>query len=149
MRTYSRIAHNFCWKGLKAVVLKYVQQCDICQRNKADTRKPEGLLEPLDVPEAIWSDISMDFVVGLPKSAGKDVVMVVVDRLTKYNHFIAISNPFTAKVVADTFIRNIVRLHGVPQSIFSDRDKVFMSRFWQEIFHQMGTKLRMSLSPRN
>ena len=79
LRTYSRIARNFCWKGLKAAVLKYVQQCDVYQRNKADTRKPGGLLEPLDVPKTIWSDISMDFVEGLPKSSGKDVVMVVVD----------------------------------------------------------------------
>lgn len=144
LRTYSRLTQIFYWRGMKAAVLRYVQQCDICQRNKADTRMPSGLLEPLKIPDVIWADISMDFVEGLPRSAGKDVVMVVVDRLSKYSHFIALSHPFTAKSVAEAFIRQVVRLHGVPQSIVSDRDKIFMSHFWQELFRQMGTKMCMS-----
>jgi len=86
----------------------------------------------------------MDFITRLPKVAGADTVMVVVDRLTKYAHFIALRHPFTAKEVAEVFIKEIVRLHGFPRSIVSDRDRVFMSNFWQDLFKLSGTTLKFS-----
>jgi hypothetical protein len=86
----------------------------------------------------------MDFIGGLPKVQGVDTVMVVVDRLTKYAHFIPISHPYTAKDITDVFIKEVVKLHGFPGSIVSARDKVFISNFWSELFKQAGTRLKYS-----
>ncbi|XP_073121438.1 uncharacterized protein [Henckelia pumila] len=115
LRTLKRVAGNFYWVGMKADVLKMVAECDICQRQKYQATKPSGLLQPLPIPELVWEDVSLDFIVGLPKSRGFDVIMVVVDRLSKYSHFILHKHPFNAKGVAENFIKEIVRLHGVPR----------------------------------
>lgn len=76
----------------------------------------------------------MDFIEGLPKVQGVDTVMVVMDSLTKYAHFLPISHPYTVKEIAELFIQEVVRLHGFPSSIVSDRDKVFLSNFWSGLF---------------
>ena len=107
---------------------------------------PASLLQPLPVPTRVWSDISMDFIEGLHPSHGHTTIMVVVDRLTKFAHFIGLSHPCTALLVAKTFISHIVRLHGNPTSIVSDRDRVFISSLWKALFQLSGTKLFMSSS---
>ncbi|KAM0042733.1 putative nucleotidyltransferase, Ribonuclease H [Helianthus debilis subsp. tardiflorus] len=143
-RTYRRLAANVYWPGMTTTVKQYIRACDICQRCKASSVLPGGLLQPLAIPEAIWEDLSMDFIVGLPPSKGFTVVLVVVDRLSKYAHFILLKHPYTAKSVAEVFVKEVIRHHGVPKSIVSDRDPLFISKFWQEIFRSMGTKLNMS-----
>lgn len=143
-RTYHRLAQIFWWAGLRGDVRQFVRECDVCQRNKADLRKPAGLLTPLPIPDTIWADISMDFVEGLPRSNGRDVIFVVVDRLSKYAHFMTLAPPFSAKDVAREFVKGVVKLHGIPASIVSDRDKVFLSLFWRELFRLQGTELKTS-----
>jgi len=104
------------------------------------------MLQPLPIPSKPWTDISLDFVESLPKSHGFDVIMVVVDRLTKFVHFMPLSHPYTASKVATVFMKEIYKLHGMPQSIVSDRDIVFTSKFWQELFRLQGSTLTMSLA---
>lgn len=86
----------------------------------------------------------MDFIEGLPKSEGNSVIFVVVDKLSKYAHFMALSHPFNAQIVAMVFMDNVFKLHRIPDSIISDRDKVFTSAFWKELFKQIGTTLSYS-----
>lgn len=145
-KTLSRIKLSFWWPNMRRVVKEFLQQCETCQRYKTDCMKPAGLLQPLPIPNQMWIEVSMDFIEGLPLSNGYSVIMVVVDRLTKYAHFVALKHPYTAVTVAKAFIANVVRLHGVPTSIVSDRDKVFISSFWQTLFQLQGTKLCMSSS---
>ena len=99
-RTLKRLAANFHWVGMKRDVQHYIQQCDVCQCNKHDTMTPAGLLQLLPISDRVWEDVSMDFIDGLPASNGFSVILVVVDRLSKYDHFIALKHPYLAKGVA-------------------------------------------------
>src|SRR4051812_2681644 len=96
------------------------------------------------VPSQVWTDISMDFIEGLPKVGGKSVILTVADRFSKYAHFIALGHPYTAASVARAFFDGIVLLHGFTSSIVSDRDPVFTGHVWRDLFRPAGVKLRMS-----
>ncbi|KAL0560863.1 hypothetical protein IC582_001277 [Cucumis melo] len=144
LRTYERMSGELFWKGMKADIKKYVEQCGICQRNKSEATKPAGVLQPLPIPDRILEDWTMDFIEGLPKAGSMNVIMVVVDRLSKYAYFVTMKHPFSAKQVAIEFIDKIVRRHGIPKSIISDRDKIFLSNFWKELFYAMDTILKRS-----
>ena len=115
-------------------VKDFIKNCDVCQCFKSDNTRPTGLLQPLPISTKIWTDISMDFVEGLPLSYDKNVIMVMVDRLSKYAHFLPLKHPFIALTVAQVFLEQIVRLHGMPASIVSDRDKIFISLFRKTLF---------------
>jgi len=104
------------------------------------------MLQPLPVPEGAWQVISLDFVEGLPKSKGMDVILVVVNTFSKYSHFLALAHPFTAVSVAQLFMTNIYKLHGMPTALISDRDRIFTSKLWQELFRLVGVELKMSSS---
>lgn len=140
-KTYQRLAWEFFWVGMRRDVARFVSECVVCQCNKHSNLAPAGLLQPLALPDQIWEDLSMDFVEGLPKSAGYSVIFVVVDRLSKSAHFTPLKHPLTAASVAAIFIREMVRLHGIPRFIVSD---VFVSQFWKEIFKIQGTTLKRS-----
>jgi hypothetical protein len=118
--------------------------CLVCQKNKTEHLHPAGLLQPLPVPSQIWSDIAMDFIEGFLKVGGKSVILTVVDRFSKFTHFIPLSHPYSANSVAKAFFDHTVHLHRMPCSITSHRDPVFTSMFWKEIFQLAGVSLRFS-----
>lgn len=103
-----------------------------------------GLLSPLPIPEGSWKIITMDFIEGLPRSNSFNCILVVVDRFSKYAYFLPLSHPFIALQVAVLFMINIFKLHDLPQAIVSDRDKIFTSNLWRELFKLLGTDLQMS-----
>ena len=129
LKTLKRIYISFYWEGMKGAIQRFVAHCDICQKNKYSNLAPEGLLQPLPIPEHIWDDISMEFINRLPLFKGVDSILVVVDRLSKYGHFIGLRHSFLVHSMATIFVREVVPLHGFPNSIVSDRDKIFMSHF--------------------
>ena len=141
---YRDLKRYYHWVGLKRDVAKWVAGCPTCQLVKAENQVPSGLLQSLPIPEWKWDMITMDFVTGLPMREGKDAIWVIVDRLTKSAHFLAINKSDNAAVLAKLYMEQIVRLHGVPVSIVSDRDSKFYSAFWRAMQKSMGTKVHMS-----
>jgi hypothetical protein len=145
-KTYDRVKCSFFWDGMKHDIRKFVTECEVCQCNKGEIVKSPGTLQPLLIPPVIWKDISMDFITGLPKSGNKSIIMVVVDRLSKYAHFCTLPHPFTTSTVAHIFMDQVFKLHGMPHSIVSNRDPNFTSNFWQELFKLQGTQFHLSLA---
>jgi transposase InsO family protein len=143
-KTLQRLRQDFIIDHDRRLVQDFVRSCVVCQRNKTEALHPAGLLQPLEVPQQVWSDISMDFIEGLPRVHGKSVILTVVDRFSKHAHFIALTHPYTALSVAKAFFDAIVRLHGFPNSIVSDRDPVFTGHVWRDLFKLAGVQLRMS-----
>jgi hypothetical protein len=135
----------FFWKGMKADIVNLVARCLECQQVKAEHRHPTGLLQPHAIPESKWEVISMDFIVGLPLTARRhDSIFVVVDTLTKSAHFFSVHTTYQAPDIARVFFSEIVRLHGVPKRIISDRGSVFTGRFWMSFQEALGTQLNFS-----
>ena len=99
-KTLRRIRANFYWSKMRDDIKAHIRICEVCQQQKVEQLSPTGLLQPLPIPNQVWEDISMDFIDGLPVSQGKSTVMVVVDRFSKYSHFIAIAHPYTATSIA-------------------------------------------------
>lgn len=143
-RTLARFSAQFYWPKMRADIQKFIEECMICQQAKHLNSLPAGLLQPLPIPNQVWEDVTMDFITGLPMSFRFTVILVVVDRLTKYAHFMPLKTDYNSKSVAEAFMNNVVKLHGVPKSIVLDRDKVFTSKFWQQLFELQGTTLAMS-----
>jgi hypothetical protein len=143
-KTLHRLRADFHVPGAHGVVQDFVKSCVVCQRNKTEQLQPTGLLQPLDVPTSVWADVVMDFIEGFPRINGKFVILTVVDRFSKSTHFITLGHPYTAATVARAFFDSVVHLHGIPSSIVSDRDPVFTSRFWTELFTLVGVKLNLS-----
>ena len=146
-KMYRDLKQNFWWKRMKVDVSKYVAACEVCQRVKAEHKRPAGLLKPLEIPEWKWEHITLDFVVGLPRSPrGRDAIWVVVDRLTKFAHFIPMKTTNSASDLVPLYMKEVVTLHGVPKSIVSDRDSKFVSKFWESLHSALGTKLSLSVA---
>lgn len=146
-KMYQNLRRLFWWPGMKKDVAEFISRCLICQQVKAEHQRPAGLIQSLPIPIWKWDDISMDFVTGLPRtSRGHDTIWVIVDRLTKSAHFLPIKKTFPLNRLAQLYIGEIVRLHGVPSSIVSDRDPRFTSHFWDALQTALGTRLKFSIA---
>jgi len=139
-----RISSVLYWKGLNKDVRNYIRACVVCQRNKPDLNAPTRLTHPLPIPNAIWEDISMDFIEGLPNSKVETQCWWWLIDLVNMPIFLALSHTFTAATVAQVYFEHIFKLHGVPKTIVTDRDKIFLSKFWQELFSLMRVSLHLS-----
>jgi hypothetical protein len=122
MKMYADMRKMFWWKNMKRDIVGHVAQCDTCNRVKAKHQKLAGLLKPLDVPMWKWESISMDFIMGLPRTLkDHDSIWVIVDRLTKVAHFVPFKIDYHVEKLVDLYVHNILRLHKAPASIVSDR----------------------------
>ncbi|GAU46468.1 hypothetical protein TSUD_402350 [Trifolium subterraneum] len=146
-KMYHDLKKNYWWPNMKTEIAEFVSRCIVCQQVKIEHQKPAGPLQPLEIPEWKWEHITMDFVTGLPRNQkGEDSIWVIVDRLTKSAHFIAVKSTYKVSRYAEIFLEEIVKLHGVPVSIVSDRDPAFTSHFWRAFQKAMGTRIRMNTS---
>jgi hypothetical protein len=144
---YQDLQQNFWWSNKKVDIAKYVGKCDTCHRMKASHLKSAGVLQPLLIPMWKWDDIIMDFIVGLPLTARKkDSIWVIVDRLTKTTNFIPVHTTYSVQQYAEIDMDQIVRLHGIPKTIISDRGTQFVPHFWEQLHECLGTKLIRSSS---
>lgn len=144
-KTLEQVKRRFYWQRMDADIAQYVTSCDACQRNKPSQQAPMGKLQPLPIPTRPWQQVSMDLITQLPRSRnGFDAIVVFVDKLSKMAHYAPTTTNVTAPQLATIFMREVVRLHGVPESILSDRDPRFTANFWRAFWQQLGTTLTMS-----
>jgi len=147
-RTLEKVRRRYDWKGLRKDVEQYCNDCLKCRRSVTARHRPYGLLNPLPTPEGPWSDVTMDFITDLPPSKylGQvyDSILVIVDRLTKMAHYVPAKAGWTAQDLAQVWIREVVRLHGTPKNIVSDRGPIMNSKFWDSFCHYLGTMRIMS-----
>nr|GFC02483.1 retrotransposon protein, putative, Ty3-gypsy subclass [Tanacetum cinerariifolium] len=142
---YHDLKQYFWWSGMKRDVATFVARCLICQQVKIEHQRASGLMQQLDIPVWKWEEISMDFVTGLPHTQRRhDAIWVVVDRLTKSAHFLPIRKDYSVSRLAEIFQQEIVRLHGTPSAIVSDRDQRFASRFWKEMIKVTNKKVSVA-----
>ena len=132
---------------MKKDIAKYVSKCLTCQQVKAEHQVPFGLLNPIPIPQWKWDNITMDFVSGFPLTQRKhDSVWVIVDRLTKSTHFLPVRLDYSMDRLAELYVNEIVRLHGIMLLIVFDHDPQFTSRFWKELQSTLGNRLNFSTS---
>ncbi|KAL2252896.1 UNVERIFIED_CONTAM: Transposon Ty3-I Gag-Pol polyprotein [Sesamum indicum] len=146
-KMYRDLRPYYSWPTMKKNVAEFVAKCLTCQQVKAEHQATAGKLHPLTIPEWKWEKITMDFVIGLPRTFRRyDAILVIVDRLTKSAHFLPIRQNDSLDELAELYVSVIVRLHGIPTSIVSDRDPRFTSHFWGSLQTALGTKLHFSIA---
>ena len=143
-KTFELIKKDFWWPNLREFVETYVSTCRTCARAKDSRHKPYGELMPLEIPKRAWSVLSTDGITDLPKSMGMTTIHPVVDTLTKMCHFMVFPKPPSAKEMAQTFFKDIVRLHGLPDAIVSDRGPQFVSKFWRHLCEMAKIEVKLS-----
>ena len=130
-KMYKDLKQNYWWSCMKRYIAQFVARCLVCQQFKVEHQRPVRSLQPLDILEWKWEHIAMNLFIGLPRSlGGNNAIWVIVDRLTKFAHFFPMKVNFSLERVAYLYVKEIMRMHGVPVSIVSDRDPRCTSRFW-------------------
>jgi hypothetical protein len=141
-KMYQDLKKNFRGTRMKREIARYVSECDTCRRIKADHLRPAGNLQPLSIPEWKWKNICMDFIVSLPRTShGYNSIWVIVDRLTKSAHFVPVATTYRVGQYAKLYISHIVRYHGIPKTIISDRGSIFVAHFLEQLHEYLGTHL--------
>ena len=144
-KTLKRIKDLYYWKSMKEEVYDFVRTCKVCQMTKSQNQRPFGFLQPINPPETKWQVITMDFITPLPTTKnGKTGILNVVCKLSKMIRLISLPKNTDAHTVARLFKQHVYRNHGLPSKIISDRDSIFMSKFWKSLFTSLGTKLSPS-----
>jgi hypothetical protein len=149
-RTFERLARDYYFPGMRKIVETVVGECVLCSKSKTNRHAPYGLLQPPPTPDKAWKSIAFDFIVKLPPSkepmtkVAYDSIWVVTDRLTKYGYFIPYKESSDAPELAYAFLRIILSQHGLPEEIISDRDKLFISKFWQSLMARLGANHKLS-----
>jgi hypothetical protein len=144
-KMFKDLQRGYWWNGMKRDVARYVAKCLTCQQVKIEHQRPGGMMQLMEIPQWKWENITMDFVMGLPRTRrNHDAIWVIVDRLTKSAHFLPMRKGQSLESLTELYIQEIVRLHGVPISIISDRDPRFTSRLWRQLQSALGTKLKFS-----
>jgi hypothetical protein len=148
-KMYHDLKQHYWWTKMKNEIARYVARCDTCRHVKAIHMKTAGPLQSLPIPTWKWEDISMDFIVGLPRTIKWfDSIWVIIDRLTKIAHFLSVKVKYPVITYAELYIARILSLYGIPKTIVSDCGPQFVSRFWEELHKSLGTKLLHSLAYR-
>ena len=144
-KTIELVSRNFMWEGMNKQIEDYVTTCDECQKNKSSQQKTAGELMPIPSPDYAGHTWSMDLITGLPISKnGNDAIVVWVDKFAKLRHYAACKTAIDAPTLARLFMDTIVRQHGLPKNIISDRDPRFTAHFWKAFWNGLGTTLSMS-----
>jgi hypothetical protein len=138
-KTFAQLRSSYYWPSMRAEVEKFVKICKICQYSKGKKKKTR-LYQPLPIPDRPWDAISMDFVLGFPMTQrGSDSIFVVIDRFSKMAHFIPCQKTNDATHIANCFFKQVVRLHGFPKSIVSDKETKFVGHLWRKLWKKLGT----------
>ena len=146
-KMYQDMKQYYWWRGMKKDISEYVSKCLMCQQVKTEHQVPSDLLNPLIIPQWKWDNITMDFVFGFPLTQRKhDAVWVIMDKLTKSAHFLSVRLDYPIYRLAELYVSEIFKLHGIPLSIVSNRDPRFTSRFWKELQSAFGTRLNFSIA---
>ena len=122
----------------QSVDISLIKTCDVCARSKTPHHRPYGLLHPLLIPSRPWVSLSMNFITDLPLVGGYDTMLVIVDPFSKMAHFVPCSKTISGEQTTDLFLKNDVRLHGLPEDITSDRGSQFISTFGHDFYKHSG-----------
>jgi len=143
-KTTGLISRQYYWPKIREDIKRFIKNCDTCQRTKLVRHAPYRFLQPKEAPDRPWKSIAMDFITVLPKSEGYDTILVVIDRLTKMSHFIPCLKDLDARQFVNLFMKEIVRLHGLPHNIITDRGTLFSSDLWKEAKRKVAIQRRLS-----